>query len=186
VDLLLKHSVLPNQESVNRALTEATLSGHLPILQRLLNSRAVLPDVSAITEALHSAVGGNQSECVEVLLQHAPEQLNAALMFAAEIGNIPFVEQFCCRSQGTNMIDDALRLAARNGHLSVITRLLGRHSATSNGIDDALYEAACNRHTLIVHYLMQYVPSKSGVDRAAKWAAVHGHTDIADLILKRT
>lgn len=207
VERLLTHTPalldLPGQGE-RTALIAAARGGHAELVAWLL-TRGASPHAQAAdgTRALDAAARHGYVSVVECLLAHDPQLLElpghgeqSALMAACAGGHTLLVQSLLERGADTRRraIDGAhaLDLAAQNGHLRVLERLLahdpcllerpGREGRT------ALCAAAGGGHQSVVRALLAAGASprrrsESGV-HALEAAAAAGHASVVELLLQ--
>eukprot|EP00455_Lapot_gusevi_P019844 TRINITY_DN2111_c0_g4_i1.p1 TRINITY_DN2111_c0_g4~~TRINITY_DN2111_c0_g4_i1.p1 ORF type:complete len:436 (+),score=43.95 TRINITY_DN2111_c0_g4_i1:62-1309(+) len=119
-----------------------------------------------------------------------PSSLNLSLHSAAATGNLPKVDQLLQQAEGldaTTQANEAIRLAARNGHLALVEHLLQYPGIdlTANS-NEALRLAAKNGHLSVTNRLLQVpgVDPSAQANEAIRMAAANGHLAIVDRLLR--
>ena len=185
-----------SQMVLHSALVSAVLSGHLTVVERLLQEKV---DVTA-AGALHSAAQNDHSAIVERLLQEGADvnSINkfekTALHYAADKGYLAIVERLLQEGADVNATrgynDTALHLAASNGHLTTVEKLL-QEGAYVNVSDKhgltALHLAAENGCLAIVETLLQEgadVNATAGSRTALHIAVEKGRLAIVEKLLQ--
>jgi ankyrin repeat protein len=136
-------------------------NGRLPDVKRMLGS-GELRGVGNLNDALFSAVKKGHVDVVDCLLRYAA-------MFDPSADD-----------------NQAIRLAARNGHVAVVERLLQdeRVDPSAEG-NYAVQFAAINGHVAVVERLLRDVRVDPSADDnlALRWAAREGHIAVVDRLL---
>lgn len=126
----------------------------------------------------------------------SPEEQAAALIAAAESGDVRTVEQLLARGVPPDATDACgatpLMKAALNGRAAVVTRLLGagaRVDAADLGGYTSLLLAASNDHAEVVELLLAFGAAVDAREQtegytALLWAAQRGHADTVAVLLR--
>ena len=179
----------------NTALLQAARSGEAAVLNHLISQGA---DVNLVgpgwdTPLIAAAESGDYT-CLNLLLKAGakPDQKNeenwSALTTAAFHGNTDAVDVLAPESR--NMLDDALQLAALQGHLEVMDRLLNHgasvYARSREGEWTPLMYASANGHGQAVQLLLNAGANRFALDEkdrtAADLAKESGFADISSLL----
>lgn len=214
IDSLLSDIALDPSVRDNAALSAAARGGHVEIVRRLLTERRVDP-ASLSSAALRWAASLGHADVVACLLADGRSDPgaanNAAIRWAATNGHAAVVECLLASPRvdasvgaehvhpySPNPVAAAafgaerlyhnfpIAIAAANGHLAVVERLLA-HRGVYPSVHDScpLRFAAANGHVAVVDRLLAHhaVNPTADDNYALRHAAANGHTAVVERLL---
>lgn len=181
-----------NAKSVGKALLDALQEKNGPWIARLMKAH---PDMNVLDNysgtPLSVAIEKDHKEIVQIILQQnlTAENLGRALVAAAMVGNMEWVQSLLAKGAALNMSDNtgktALMLAAERGDLPMV-ELLVKHKAEVNVRNSSMHTplsyAADKGRQAVVEYLIKISDEESKA-RALTEAARTGKADMVEFLL---
>ncbi len=133
------------------------------------------------TPLLKACKVGNEAEVVRLIPLTKPIYYDDALFLASIYGHLKCIQHLICVSCFSER-NDALTVAANNGHLDIVKLLIPISDPKYNG-SSALRLAAYNGHLECVKLLIPVSDPKDGCSEAAWYAFEKEHSKCFDLLL---
>jgi len=181
--------ILENDKSFNirdkDALITASIKGYLPVVRYLVENNA---DEHALNSAFSMAVDHGHLHIVQYLIENGVNirlKENAhALVYASLHGFLPIVEYLVDNGIDADF-DEPMRVAATEGHLSVIQYLQKNGANIHANEDDVLLSASRKGHLSIVRYIVERGVPNLVLDKALKLASRGGYLPIVKYLVEK-